>query len=189
MVIRVLFGIVLSILALTASAQNSPRVVLTTAMGTMVLELDPAKAPMTVENFLGYVRAGFYDATIFHRVIDNFVLQGGGFTTDLVKKKTRPPIVNEADNGLKNLRGTISMARTPDPNSATSQFFISLEDNGNLDHRAKSSSGWGYAVFGRVVVGLEVMDKIRKVRTGTYRGYRDVPVEQVIITTAVVEAD
>ena len=188
-----LVGLMLCLFAWSAHAQSPPRVVLTTSMGTMVLELDPVKAPVSTENFLAYVRDGFYNETIFHRVIDRFVLQGGGFTADFTKKKTRPPIKNEADNGLKNLRGTISMARTPHPDSASSQFFINLEDNANLDHKSRSQSGWGYAVFGRLVEGLDVMDKIRRVATGSHAAatgqrYGDVPVTPVIIRTAVVAA-
>ena len=148
---------------------------LDTSLGKIVLELEPDKAPKTVDNFLTYVREGFYDGTIFHRVIPGFVIQGGGFTADMVQKKTHDPIVNEADNGLKNLRGTISMARTPDPDSASSQFFISVADNAALDHRGKNPRDWGYAVFGRVVEGMDVVDAIVKVPTGTRGPFSDVP--------------
>ena len=164
-----------------------PRVALDTSLGKVVLELEPDKAPKTVENFLTYVREGFYDGTIFHRVIPGFVIQGGGFTADMVQKKTHDPIVNEADNGLKNLRGTISMARTPDPDSASSQFFISVADNASLDHRGKNPRDWGYAVFGRVVEGMDVVDAIVKVPTGTRGPFSDVPREPVTLVKAQVE--
>lgn len=181
-ILLIVFGIAIG----NANAAEAPKVRLVTSMGDIVLELDADKAPKTVENFLGYVKSGFYDGTLFHRVIDGFMIQGGGFTRDFDKKSTAPPIRNEADNGLKNNRGSIAMARTGDPHSATSQFFINVEDNANLDHRGKSQRGWGYAVFGRVVEGMEVVDRIRKVSTTTYGYYRDVPVEPVSIRSAVV---
>jgi len=171
----------------TANAAEMPRVRLLTSMGEIVLALDADKAPKTVDNFLGYVKKGFYDGTIFHRVIDDFMIQGGGFNRDFDKKMTRPPISNEADNGLKNDRGTIAMARTGDPHSATAQFFINVKDNPNLNHTAKSQRGWGYAVFGRVVEGMDVVDRIRVVATTTRGYYRNVPVDPVIIESAVVE--
>ncbi len=180
-----LFG--LSLFTSVANAAETPRVRLVTSMGSIVLALDAEKAPKTVENFLGYVKNGFYDGTIFHRVIDGFMIQGGGFNQDFDKKMTQPPIPNEADNGLKNERGTIAMARTGDPHSATSQFFINVKDNPNLNHTAKSQRGWGYTVFGRVVEGMEVVDRIRVVPTTTHGYYRDVPAEQVVIKSAVVE--
>jgi cyclophilin family peptidyl-prolyl cis-trans isomerase len=158
-----------------------PGVEMKTSMGTMVIELYPDKAPKTVENFLRYVSDGFYDGTIFHRVVRNFVIQGGGFTPDMNEKATRPPIENEAANGLLNLRGTLSMARTDDPNSATSQFFINTKDNPPLDHRDVSVRGYGYAVFGKVVSGLEVLDAIGTVATSTRGPYDDVPNETVVI--------
>ena len=170
-------------------AAAKPRVALETSLGKIVLELEPEKAPKTVANFLTYVREGFFDGTIFHRVIPGFVIQGGGFTADMVQKKTHDPIVNEADNGIKNLRGTISMARTPDPDSASSQFFISVADNPALDHRGKNPRDWGYAVFGRVVEGMEVADAIVKVRTGTRNRFADVPVEPVTLIKARVEGE
>lgn len=179
--------IVFGLLAGKADAAEAPKVRLTTSAGNIVLELDPDKAPKSVENFLGYVRSGFYDGTIFHRVISNFMIQGGGFTRDFDKKATQAPIPNEADNGLKNDRGTISMARTGDPHSATSQFFINVQDNPNLNHTQKSQRGWGYTVFGRVVEGMEVVDRIRAVPTTNHGYYRNVPVEPVIIQSAVVE--
>ncbi len=160
-----------------------PVIEMTTSLGTIKLELYPDKAPKTVENFLSYVRSGFFDGTIFHRVVPDFVIQGGGFTADMTKKDTEAPIENEADNGLLNGRGTICMARTNDPHSATSQFFINTKDNPPLDHRDKSS-GWGYAVFGKITEGLDVVDAIEAVPTTTRDGYRDVPVEPVLIETA-----
>jgi len=178
---------VFAVLTGAANAAEMPRVRLLTSMGEIVLALDADKAPKTVDNFLGYVKNGFYDGTIFHRVIDGFMIQGGGFNRDFDKKMTRPPISNEADNGLKNDRGTIAMARTGDPHSATAQFFINVKDNPNLNHTAKSQRGWGYTVFGRVVEGMDVVDRIRVVATTTRGYYRDVPVEPVIIESAVVE--
>ena len=156
-------------------------VTLHTTLGDIGLELDAAKAPATVENFLSYAKAGFYDGTIFHRVIDNFMIQGGGMTADMSQKSTRDPVKNEADNGLKNLSGTIAMARTNDPHSATAQFFINVKDNEFLDHRTPSGQGWGYAVFGKVVSGMDVVEKIKAVKTGR-RGYHDdVPLETITI--------
>ncbi|MEW5891874.1 MAG: peptidylprolyl isomerase [Pseudomonadota bacterium] len=155
-----------------------------TNFGTISLELDPAKAPDTVANFLQYVRDGFYDNTIFHRVIDGFMIQGGGFTPDMEQKETRAPIQNEAHNGLKNAAYTIAMARTPNPHSATAQFFINVSDNGFLDFTEPSPRGYGYCVFGRVVEGRDVVDRIKKVPTGSRAGHQDVPVEPVIIERA-----
>ncbi|MDX1631336.1 MAG: peptidylprolyl isomerase [Thermoanaerobaculia bacterium] len=161
-----------------------PRVALETSRGTIVLELYPEEAPRTVENFLRYVDDGFYDGTIFHRVIPGFMIQGGGFTEDLRKKPTQPPIENEADSGLENRRGTVAMARTGDPHSATAQFFVNLVDNASLDHRAKNRRGWGYAVFGEVVEGMDTVDEIAGVETGSRRGLKDVPVDAVVIEEA-----
>ena len=152
-----------------------------TTYGTMTLELDADKAPKTVENFLQYARDGFFDGTIFHRVIDNFMVQGGGFDVDMQQKSTNAPIENEADNGLKNDFGTIAMARTMDPHSATAQFFINVKDNDFLNHSGKNMQGWGYAVFGKVTEGAEVLDKIRAVATTSRAGHQDVPVDPVII--------
>jgi peptidyl-prolyl cis-trans isomerase B (cyclophilin B) len=152
-----------------------------TTFGDITLELDAEKAPKTVENFLSYVANAFYDGTIFHRVIDNFMIQGGGFDTDMRQKPTEAPIENEADNGLKNDRGTIAMARTMDPHSATAQFFINVKDNDFLNHSGKNMQGWGYTVFGRVVEGEAVLDKIRDVKTGNQAGHQDVPVEAIVI--------
>lgn len=165
----------------------SPRVRLETNHGVIVLELDAQAAPKTVENFLNYAREGFYDGTIFHRVIDKFMIQGGGLTVDMKKKDIKPAVENEADNTLKNLRGTIAMARTNDPHSATSQFFVNTVDNAYLDHQAKTDRGWGYCVFGKVVEGMDVVESIENVSTTTKSGRRDVPVEPVIIQRAVVE--
>ena len=173
-----------------APMTDQPRVQLQTNHGTIVLELDAAKAPKTVESFLGYVRDGFYDGTVFHRVIPGFMIQGGGFTSDLRQKETGPPVPNEADNGLKNRRGTIAMARTSDPHSATAQFFVNLVDNRPLDHTDKSRSGWGYAVFGEVVEGMDVVDRIAAVPTGNAGGQQNVPRQPVVIESAtVVEGD
>jgi peptidyl-prolyl cis-trans isomerase A (cyclophilin A) len=156
-------------------------IILSTSLGDMTLELDAAKAPITVKNFLGYVEAGFYDGTIFHRVIPDFMVQCGGFTPDMGQKKTEAPIKNEADNGLSNEPYTLAMARTSDINSATSQFFINLADNVFLDHGTRD---FGYAVFGKVVKGTEVVDKIGAVKTGRAGGHGDVPVTPVIINSA-----
>ncbi len=164
--------------------QNQIKVALETSLGNVVLTLDAAAAPKTVKNFLAYVDSGFYNETIFHRVIRSFMIQGGGLTADMRKKQTRTPIPNEADNGLKNEVGTIAMARTSDPHSATAQFFINVADNHSLNHRSKSSRGWGYCVFGRVVEGMEVVRSIEGVKTGFRAGRRDVPSEPVIIHRA-----
>ena len=166
------------------TAKGNPQVVLETSKGKIVLELYPDKAPVTVKNFLAYVDAKFYDGTIFHRVIPNFMIQGGGFTADMNQKPTNDPIQNEADNGLKNQRGTIAMARTNVPHSATSQFFINSVNNDFLNFKSKSARGWGYAVFGKVVEGLEVVDAISAVKTGTSGRFRDVPAEPVVIKSA-----
>jgi cyclophilin family peptidyl-prolyl cis-trans isomerase len=163
-----------------------PRVLLETSKGKIVLELNAEKAPKTVKNFLDYVKAGHYNGTIFHRVIPGFMIQGGGFTPDMTQKPTRPTIKNEADNGLKNERGTIAMARTPDPDSASSQFFINVADNASLNHRSKTPAGWGYAVFGKVVEGMDVADAIVKVPTTTKGPYQNVPVQAVVIQKASV---
>ena len=164
----------------SAAAQN-PQVVFSTTKGDLVIELYADQAPISVKNFLAYVDSGFYDGVIFHRVIPGFVIQGGGFTPEMVKKPTRAPIKNEADNGLKNLRGTLSLARTRVVDSATSQFFINLRDNAALDHRA---GNFGYAVFGKVVKGMDVVDTIAGVPTGSHGHYRDVPTIPVVIKKA-----
>ncbi|MGB4467165.1 MAG: peptidylprolyl isomerase [Azovibrio sp.] len=157
---------------------------LQTNLGTITLELDAEKAPVTVRNFLQYVQDGYYDNTLFHRVIDGFMIQGGGFEPGMKQKDTREQIENEAANGLKNKRGSIAMARTNDPHSATAQFFINVSDNDFLDFKAPSGSGWGYCVFGEVVEGMDVVDKIKSVKTGNKGFHQDVPVENVIIEKA-----
>jgi len=161
-------------------------IVFTTNYGEISIELDFENAPVSARNFLDYARSGFYDNTVFHRVIDNFMIQGGGFEPGLKQKDNGEPIVNEADNGLTNDAGTLAMARTGDPHSATSQFFINVADNDFLNHRGKSAQGWGYAVFGRVVDGMDVVNKIKSVSTGSQSGHQDVPVEEVIITATTV---
>lgn len=162
------------------------RVRLETSHGNIVIELDAAKAPITSENFVTYVKDGFYDLTIFHRVIPGFMIQGGGFMSDMMQKSTRANIKNEANNGLSNKRGSIAMARTPDPHSASAQFFINLKDNTFLNHSAPTPQGWGYAVFGTVVEGMDVVDAIAGVRTGNRSGHADVPVEPVVVNKAVI---
>jgi peptidyl-prolyl cis-trans isomerase B (cyclophilin B) len=163
-------------------------VLLETSAGNLRLELDDARAPASVANFLEYVRKGHYDGTVFHRVIKGFMIQGGGFERGMKQKPTGAPIANEAANGLKNRRYTLAMARTSDPHSATAQFFVNTVDNDFLDHTAPSAQGWGYAVFGRVVGGTEVIDAIEQVRTGRSGFHNDVPVEDVVITRATEEA-
>jgi len=167
-----------------ALAQTAPRVKLATSAGDIVVELAPDKAPKTVENFLQYVKDKHYDGTVFHRVIDGFMIQGGGFTADMQQKATRAPIPLEANNGLKNDKYTIAMARTGNPNSATSQFFINVKDNAMLN--APNPDGHGYTVFGKVVAGTEVVDKIRAARTGSKGGMQDVPLETITIQSATV---
>ncbi len=166
-----------------------PSVLLKTNHGDITLELDAAKAPKSVANFLAYVKSGHYDGTIFHRVIDNFMIQGGGMTASMKQKSTLDQIENEANNGLKNDRGTIAMARTSDPHSATAQFFINVNDNDFLNHTAPTPQGWGYAVFGKVSNGMDVVDKIKKVKTGNAGYHQDVPTEDVVIEKASVIAD
>jgi len=168
-------------LADTAEKAKNPVVFMETSLGNMKLELYAKEAPISVKNFLDYVNNGFYTGTIFHRVIPNFMIQGGGFTADLKQKKTNPPIKNEADNGLKNLTGTLSMARTMAVDSATSQFFINVIDNGFLNHRDNTPQGYGYAVFGKVSEGMDVVNKIVAIRTGTQKGFQNVPETTVVI--------
>ena len=166
-------------LPLAAAAQT---VKLATSMGDIVIQLDAAKAPKTVDNFVKYVKAGHYDGTVFHRVIENFMIQGGGMTADLKEKPTRAPIPLESRNGLSNVRGSVAMARTADPNSATAQFFVNVKDNAFLDHTAKDGSGWGYAVFGKVTSGMDVVDKIVGVKTGPKGPFtKDAPEENITI--------
>ncbi len=162
-------------------------ITLKTTLGDIVIELDHEKAPETAANFERYVKEGFYKGTIFHRVIKGFMIQGGGLTADLEPKANHEPIVNEADNGLANDRGTIAMARTNDPHSATSQFFINTVDNDFLNFRSKDLSGWGYCVFGKVVKGMEVVDKIESARTQSRSYYRDVPCETIEILDAIID--
>lgn len=164
-----------------AGPAKNPVVLMETSLGNMKLELFAKEAPISVRNFLDYVNSGFYDGTIFHRAIPNFMIQGGGFMSDLKQKKTNPPIKNEADNGLKNLLGTLSMARTMVVDSATSQFFINVVDNGFLNHRDNTPQGYGYAVFGKVSEGMDVVNKIVAIRTGTLKGFQDVPETSVVI--------
>ena len=159
---------------------------MTTSKGVIELELDAKNAPITVANFLEYVKSGHYDGTIFHRVIPGFVIQGGGLQSGMTEKATGTPIENEADNGLKNLTGAICMARTNEPHSATSQFFINLKDNSFLDHTEKSATGWGYAVFGRVTSGMDVVEAIAAVPTGNAGYHSDVPLEDIVLEKAVV---
>jgi peptidyl-prolyl cis-trans isomerase B (cyclophilin B) len=152
-----------------------------TNYGTIVLELNPEKAPKTVANFLAYAKDGFYDGTLFHRVIDKFVIQGGGFGPGMTQKMTRPPIENEANNGLRNARGTLAMARATDPHSASSQFFVNIVDNDFLNYTAPTPAGWGYCVFGKVIDGMHIVDQIKGVVTGSKLGHKDVPLSDVII--------
>ena len=166
------------------SVSNDPKVLFNTSEGDVVIELFQEKAPETVANFLAYVKSGFYDHTIFHRVISGFVVQGGGFTAQMQLKPTAKNIQNEAHNGLKNLRGTLAMARTGDPHSASSQFFINLSDNSFLDFTGKNQQGWGYAVFGKVTQGMSIVDKIADIPTGKTKGHRDVPKQPVTIEKA-----
>ena len=161
-------------------------IVFKTNYGDITIELDFDKAPVSSANFLEYAKSGFYDNTIFHRVIDNFMIQGGGFESGLVHKNNGKPIINEADNGLPNVIGSVAMARTSDPHSATSQFFINVADNTFLNHKGKSAQGWGYAVFGKVTAGMEVVNKIRQCRTTSKSGHQDVPVDEIIITATTV---
>jgi peptidyl-prolyl cis-trans isomerase B (cyclophilin B) len=154
--------------------------------GVIKLELDAEKAPKSVENFLNYVKAGHYDNTVFHRVIDGFMIQGGGFEPGMKQKPTEAPITNEANNGLKNVNGSVAMARTNDPHSATAQFFINVNDNDFLNHSSPTPQGWGYAVFGKVVEGLDIVEKIKKVKTGSKGFHQDVPADDVIIENAVI---
>jgi cyclophilin family peptidyl-prolyl cis-trans isomerase len=177
--------VVLGMVAANGARAENPVVVMETSQGTIKIELFEDKAPITVQNFLGYVKDKHYDGLIFHRVIENFMIQGGGFEPGMKQKKTKDPIKNEADNGLSNARGTIAMARTRVADSATSQFFINVKDNTALD-RANSPDKVGYCVFGKVIEGMDVVDKIKKVRTGSKMGFDDVPVEDVVIESVKV---
>jgi cyclophilin family peptidyl-prolyl cis-trans isomerase len=168
-------------------SEENPVVVMETSMGDITIELYKEKAPITVENFLSYVNDGFYEGLIFHRIISSFMIQGGGFTPDMVQKDTKAQIKNEAGNGLSNKRGTIAMARTQVIDSATAQFFINVVDNDRLDHRDESMAGFGYCVFGKVTDGLDVVDKIRNVKTTTKNQFRDVPVDPVVIKKVTIK--
>jgi cyclophilin family peptidyl-prolyl cis-trans isomerase len=180
-----LLCLTLSLVSIVAHAAD-PRVELKTNQGAIVMELYPEKAPKTVENFLQYVKSGHYNNTLFHRVIDGFMIQGGGFDIQMHEKPTSPPIKNEADNGLKNDRYTVAMARTPNPHSATAQFFINVKDNDSLNFTAPNPAGWGYAVFGKVVEGKDTVDKIAKVNTGRVGRFSDVPIPPVEIQSATI---
>jgi cyclophilin family peptidyl-prolyl cis-trans isomerase len=185
--LMVICFMVLGVVATSSARAANPVVVLDTNMGTIKIELFEDKAPGTVKNFLSYVESKHYDGLIFHRVIEDFMIQGGGFEPGMKKeKKTLDPIKNESSNGLSNLRGTLAMARTPDPDSATSQFFINVKDNTFLD-RAKAGDKVGYCVFGRVIEGMDVVDKIRMVKTATKMGHQNVPEQDVIIKSATLE--
>jgi peptidyl-prolyl cis-trans isomerase B (cyclophilin B) len=168
------------------SMSTTPQVKLQTNQGDMLIQLDAEKAPKTVENFLTYVREGFYDGTVFHRVINNFMVQGGGFDTDMKQKQTHAPVENEANNGLKNNRYTLAMARTSDPHSATAQFFINVADNDFLNFTSPTPNGWGYTVFGSVIEGSDVVDKMKVVKTGNKGFHQDVPLENIVIEKATV---
>ncbi len=185
-------ALIASILSLNLGANDMTHadttVNMETSKGPITLELYEGKAPVTVENFVAYARDGFYDGTVFHRVIPGFMIQGGGFTAEMSEKDARDPIKNEADNGLQNTQGSIAMARTPDPDSASSQFFINLQNNDFLNFKSKTSQGWGYTVFGKVTKGLDVVNEIAKVATGNQGAHQNVPREPVIIeSVSVVE--
>ncbi|NNF99023.1 MAG: peptidyl-prolyl cis-trans isomerase [Desulfobacteraceae bacterium] len=185
LIVLVFFSLVFA--SITLASESNPKVSIITNMGDIVIELDATAAPLTVKNFLMYARDGFYDNTIFHRVIKNFMIQGGGFTRDMIRKSTQEPIRNEADNGLKNMPGTIAMARTSNPHSATSQFFINAAGNDFLNHRTKTQQGWGYCVFGKVVSGMDVVTKIENLPTAIKSGMKDVPVNTVLIKRIIVD--
>ena len=180
-------GLLTAVVLVCGCSEETNMVKLETSMGNIVIELNEQAAPVTVKNFLGYVEEGFFDGTIFHRVIPDFMIQGGGFTDQMVKKQTHDPIINEANNGLKNERGTIAMARTSDPNSATCQFFINHRDNGPLNYVENGNPG--YAVFGKTIEGMDVVDAIASVKTTTRMGYNDVPVKPVVIKSARVVSE
>ena len=186
---QTLFAAVSTVLSFTAFAEGGntlPQVKLETSMGDIVIELNEEKAPKSVANFLSYVESGQYNGTIFHRVIESFMIQGGGFDEEFSQKPTQSPVENEANNGLSNVRGSIAMARTNDPHSATCQFFINVVDNNFLDFQSETPSGWGYTVFGQVVEGMDVVDAIRVVSTGNRGFHQDVPNENVVIKSATV---
>jgi cyclophilin family peptidyl-prolyl cis-trans isomerase len=174
-------------LAYSEKASGNPVAVIQTSMGDIVVELLPKKAPKSVENFIAYAESGYYNGTIFHRVIKGFMIQGGGFTPDMNRKPTKAPIQNEANNGLRNTRGTIAMARTSDINSATSQFFINTKDNLPLDYKGNTPDTYGYAVFGKVIKGMDVVDKIERTATGSKGSFRDVPLQPVMIQAVSIQ--
>lgn len=178
--------LLVSIGVATAHSGDKVMVEMHTSKGLITLELDAEKAPVTVANFIEYVKSGHFDGTIFHRVIPGFVIQGGGMESGMKEKPTQPPIENEADNGLKNVTGSICMARTNDPHSATSQFFINLKDNQFLDHTGKNPQGWGYAVFGQVTDGMDVVEAIAAVQTGNAGFHQDVPVEDIVVEKVII---
>ena len=182
----VLTCLLLAILGNTAMSETNPKVQLETSKGNIVIELNAEKAPKSVENFITYVNSGHYDGTIFHRVIPSFMIQGGGFDIDMKQKPTNETIQNEANNGLKNVKGSIAMARTSAPHSATAQFFINVADNAFLDFSSESPQGWGYAVFGQVTEGLDIVSTIEEVATGNHGGHQDVPLEPIIIQKATI---
>lgn len=182
-----LIGVLAAFSGTGHALSDKPQVVVETSKGTMVVELYPEEAPKTVANFLNYARWGHYDGTIFHRVIPDFMIQGGGFTPKMKEKMTEMAIENEADNGFKNDRGTVAMARTQDPHSATAQFFINTKNNTFLNHKSKTTEGWGYTVFGRVIQGMDVADAISKVQTTSRGSMENVPIEPVIITKVTVK--
>lgn len=180
----ILMCLLLAILGNTVMSETNPKVQLETSKGNIVIELNAEKAPKTVENFLTYVKSGHFDGTIFHRVIPGFMIQGGGFDVDMQQKSTNETIQNEANNGLKNVKGSLAMARTSAPHSATAQFFINVADNAFLDFTSESPQGWGYAVFGQVTEGLDIVSTIEEVATGNHGGHQDVPLEPIVIQKA-----
>lgn len=184
-IVPILFT-VFSFSSIAIGAPVLPKVKLTTSLGVIVIELDDQKAPNSATNFLAYVNDGFYDGTIFHRVIENFMIQGGGFTEEFEQKQPNEAITNEANNGLSNVRGSVAMARTGEPHSATAQFFINTVDNDYLDFTSETNAGWGYAVFGKVVEGMDVVDNIRKVDTATNGMHQNVPTQNITIISATV---
>ncbi len=181
-------SVLLMLVLINSAMAANPVVIIDTSMGAIEVELNEAKAPISVKNFLGYVKDGFYDKTIFHRVINGFMIQGGGMTADMKEKRTKAPIKNEAGNGLTNSVGTIAMARTGVVDSATSQFFINVSDNMALDHKGESADSFGYAVFGKVTSGLHVVERIKKVKTGMMGGHGDVPMDTVLIKSIVLKS-
>ena len=186
-VITMLAGILIAVMGVTSTAaQDATHAKIQTSMGDMIVELAPEAAPQTVANFLEYATSGHYDRTLFHRVVKGFVIQGGGYSTLYTERVLRDPIPYEGDNGLKNLRGTIAMARTSDPHSASAQFFINVKDNDFLDHSSETAQGWGYCVFGKVVEGMDTVNAIKEVATTSHGPHQDVPAEPVSITSASV---